>query len=596
MILSLIANLFRLVFYPLLLWRRARAAPPGAWVTLEIDGPIVDLPRPSARFAFLRRGPARPALSVARMKELAEAIAHDPRVKGLLVQVRGVAAGPAVLSSLRDVLSEVRAAGKDVVCYLPLGADNKELYLASAARLVVVGPETTVAPLGFAATGRYVRRALERAGVEPEVFAKGMYKSAGEGLVRDTMSDAQREQLGAILEAFHDALVTALAQGRRVDRETATRWIDEAPHGAARAAELGMIDAVAYEDELDRLLAPADPRPDASAAGPASDYRSGAAPDGGASVGQAHRPVRVPAGAYLRARLATRFRPLFPRPVIGVVEVHGPIVSRPRLDFARVASEESIVAALRAARADHRVRGVVLHIDSPGGSALASDRIHHEVERLAEAKPVVAYMSNVAASGGYYVAAAAHAVVAQPQTVTGSIGVVSARFTVGPLLERFGVGISVVKRGARADLGSLDRRLDEEERTLVERELESIYRTFLKVVARGRKKPVEAIEPLAQGRVYSGTDAQARGLVDHLGGFDRALHEMRDRLGAGAKESQPVIIRPPRVMPPPPELPQPVQAALQSIGLGPLLEAANLAVHLDARDRVLAYWSADIDA
>ncbi len=163
-------------------------------------------------------------------------MAVDPKVRGLFLEVRSIGAGPAVLSALRDVLSEIRAAGKDVIAYLPHGADNRALYLASAARLVLVGPETTVAPLGFAAHGRYVRSALSRIGVEPEVFAKGMYKSAGESLVRDTMSDAQREQLGALLETHHDALVTALAQGRNVAREVAVRWIDEAPHSAARAS------------------------------------------------------------------------------------------------------------------------------------------------------------------------------------------------------------------------------------------------------------------------------------------------------------------------------------------------------------------------
>jgi protease-4 len=275
--------------------------------------------------------------------------------------------------------------------------------------------------------------------------------------------------------------------------------------------------------------------------------------------------------------------------VLGVIEVHGPIVSRPRLSLAPVAAEDSIVAALRAARESRAVRGVVLHIDSPGGSALASDRIYHEVTRLAEVKPVVAYMSNVAASGGYFIAAAAHTVVAQPQTVTGSIGVVSARIVVGPLLERLGVFTSVVKRGARADLFSVSRRLDDDERAVIERELDAFYRTFLNAVARGRRRPVEAIEPLAQGRIYSGTAAHARGLVDRLGGFDRALHELRELIGPESKGLEPRIVRPPRHMPPPPRLPVPVHALVASLGLESLLEAAHLTLHVEG-ERVLAYW------
>lgn len=563
-IVAFFLNLLRLLAFPLHAFRRARAAPKGAWLTLTLDGPVADLPPPKQRWSFLRRF-RRPPLSIARLRELTRAMADDPRVRGLLLEVRSPAAGPAVLASLRDVISEIRAAGKDVIAYLPYGADNQSLYLASAARSIIVGPETTVAPLGFAAHGRYVRQALDRLGVEPEVFAKGMYKSAGESLVRDTMSDAQREQLGALLETHHDALVAALALGRKVSREAAARWIDDAPHSAASAVDLGIIDAVAYEDDLDRFLAP----------------------DGGPAL-------RTPAARYLQRRLATRFRPLRRRPVIGVIEVHGPIVSQARMQLSRVAVEGPIIAAIRAARANPMVRGIMLHIDSPGGSAIASDRIYHEVLRAAEVKPVVAYMSNVAASGGYYIAAGADAVVAQRQTVTGSIGVVAARFVVGPLLERLGVFTDVVKRGARADLFSPSRRLDEGERALFQRELDAFYQTFLRAVARGRNKPIEAIEPLARGRIYSGTDAHACGLVDYLGGFERALHELRDRLGDAGKGLEPAVIRAPSHAFPPPaivKIPPPLNAAMEALGLAPMLETLSLGLDRDQGERVLAWWT-----
>ena len=570
MIVAIVLNLLRALLFPFHAFRRARAAPAGAWLTLTLDGPVGEPAPPRPRWALSRRL-GRAPLAIARLRELTRTMAVDPKVRGVFLQVRSAGAGPAVLASLRDVISEIRAAGKDVIAYLPHGADNRSLYLASAARLIIVGPETTVAPLGFAAHGRYVRRALERLGVEPEVFAKGMYKSAGESLVRDTMSDAQREQLGALLETFHDALVSALAQGRQVTREVAARWIDEAPHSAAAAVELGLVDAVAYEDDLDRFLAPVAP----------------ASPEGG-------RPRLVPAERYLRQRLATRFRPVRRRAVIGVIEVHGPIVSQARFALSRVAAEAPLIAAIRLARADPRVHGILLHIDSPGGSALASDRIYHEVTRAAEVKPVIAYLSNVAASGGYYIAAAADAVVAQPQTVTGSIGVVAARFVVGPLLERLGVFTDVVKRGARADLFSPSRRLDDDERRLFQRELDAFYQTFLRAVARGRNKPVELIEPLARGRIYSGTDAHACGLVDHLGGFERALHEVRDRLGAAGKGLEPAVISPPRHALPPPaivKIPATVHAGMEALGLAPLLDLASLGLDREAGERVLAYWS-----
>ena len=508
LLISLISNFLRILLWPVSALRRARAAPRGGYVTVELDGSVVDLPPRRARLEFLRRpGPAPTALST--LRELARLVAHDDRVAGLLFRVSALSAGPAVLASLRDLLSEVRASGKDVVVHLPTGADTQSLYVASAARMIVVGPETLVAPLGYAVHGRYVKSALTRAGVEAEVFAKGMYKSAGEALVRDTMSDAQREQLGALLEAHHDELVSALARGRRVDRDTARRWIDEAPHGADRAVALGIVDAVAYDDELAQRI-------------------TGSAP-----------LKTVTARRYLSARRAGAFRPLLRPPVIGVIEIHGAIVSRARFGFAKLASEDRVVGAIRAARRSSAVRGAVLHIDSRGGSAVASNRIHHEVMRLAEVKPVVAYMADVAASGGYYIASAAHAIVAQPQTVTGSIGVIATRLVVAPLLERLGVFTSVVKRGARADLFSTARHLDEGERASFERELEAFYQTFLAAVAKGRGRSIEEIEPLARGRIYSGTEAHARGLLDHLGGFDRAVHAVRDLLGQAGKGLDP---------------------------------------------------------
>ncbi|WP_437953882.1 signal peptide peptidase SppA [Sorangium sp. So ce296] len=587
MIAALLVNLLRLLLLPASALRWAFAAPRGGYVVLEIDGRVVDLQPPRVRLALWWRPRKRAPLSVERVRELGKHLMKDPRPAGLLLRMRSVHAGPAVLASLRDALLEIRAGGKDIVAYLPMGADNATLLLASAARAVVVGPETLVSPLGFAVEGRYVRRALEQAGVEPEVFAKGMYKNAGEVLVRDTMSAAQREQVGALLDARLGDLVAALAQGRRVDRETAARWIDEAPYGAEQAVARGIIDAVAYEDELEHMLATG-LLPGTTAPRRAQVGASGSAGEGALASGRHGRARLVAAGRYLRARRALSLRPMLPRPIIGVVEVHGAIVSRAHFRGASLASEERLVASLRAARQNPRIRGVILHIDSPGGSALASDRIHHEVTRLAEVKPVVACMSNVAASGGYYVAAAAHAIVAQPQTITGSIGVVSARFALGPLLERLGVSTDVVKRGARADLFSPSRKLDAGERAVMERELDAIYATFLRVVARGRRRPVEEIEPLAQGRVYSGAEAQARGLVDMLGGFERALHELRQMIGPKAAAIEPAIVRASRYIPPPPLLPAPVPTLLDLVGLHGVAAEVTLAIHCQG-ERVLAY-------
>jgi protease-4 len=241
------------------------------------------------------------------------------------------------------------------------------------------------------------------------------------------------------------------------------------------------------------------------------------------------------------------------------------------------------------------VKGVVLHVDSPGGSALASDRMHHEIVQLAREKPVVACMANVAASGGYYVAAPAHKIVCEPVTITGSIGVVAARLTMQPLMEKLGITTETIQRGARAGLLSPTSPLNEDEKVALGRELDATYRTFVRVVAEGRKMKVEEVEPLARGRVYTGEDAKAHGLVDVLGGFDVALREVKSMIPSELRErAKPVVLRTPRRPIPTVEPPtdgeagrRAARAFLSSI----LPEPERIVVELVAHgERVLALW------
>ena len=416
--------------------------------------------------------------------------------------------------SLRDLLLELRGAGRQVVVHLPVGADTKAYFVASAADQVYGFPGAPIALLGFASRGVYVRQALDKAGVTAEVLARGRYKSAGESLTRDEMSDAQREQVGALLDRMHAALTGSLRIARGLTEAEATAAIDRGVYRVPEAVAARLLDAALFDDQVRARLAPAG----------------------------AHPPPTVAAAAYLRARVATRLGKHRGRPCIGVVRVHGPILQGGSF-FSGGALEREIIAAVRAARDDRSVRGVVLHVDSPGGSALASARMHREIELLASEKPLVAAMANVAASGGYYVAAPAHAIVAQPLTVTGSIGVVAARFALAPILGRLGVHVDTMKRGARADFFDIVRPWGDEERAAVERDIEGTYREFIAVVARGRGKTVDEVEALAQGRVWTGDDAHARGLVDLVGGFEVALAEVRRRVGSGGQELAPRMVR-----------------------------------------------------
>lgn len=508
-LLRLVGLLVDVLLLPLRWLARRRAVRQGSYVSLVVDGALADMiaPAPAWRRFVSGRAPKK-TTSLHAVTELVDVLVGDARVRGLVVTLKHLSSGMAGATSLRDQLLRLRVAGKEVVVHLPVGGSTKEVYVASVATRLVVGPAAQLSPLGFLSASRYAKRAVDKAGLDVEIFACGDYKSAGETLVRDTMSEAQREQVGALLDGYDQALVSAIAEGRGITLERARAVVDGAPYFGRAAVAAGLADDVGYEDEVAASLATKD----------------GKGADG--SV-----PVRgiLTASAYLAATKRPLLRRIRRRPILAVIPVHGTIAHADG-PLGTFATDERVTRMVRAARLDRRVAGVVLHVDSPGGSALASDRMFHEIAQLARQKPVVACFANVAASGGYYVAAPVHCIVAQPTSVTGSIGVVAARIGVEPLLERLGVRTEVVRRGAHAGLLSPSLPLAEDERVALRRELDATYDAFLAIVTAGRKLPREEVEKLARGRVYTGVQAHAAKLVDVLGGFDVALRELRARV------------------------------------------------------------------
>ncbi len=557
-VVRLIGFFFDLLLLPLRLLRIGARVPEGTWLTVTIDGPVVDVVS-KPRFWQVR---AQKALSLHTLDELVTFLLAEPRVRGLLVTLRSMSAGMGTATSLRSILERVRAGGKELAVHLPMGGGSKEVYVASVATKVLLGPTAQLAPLGFRSSALYLKRALDRAGIEPQIFACGEFKSAGETLVRDSMSPAQRAQLERLMETFHEALVDGITAGRGIPRERAVALVDGAPYFGREAVESGLADELAYEDEVPARL-------------------------GVDEKARARGRWAADAGVWLAWKKRPLVRRVRPRPTIAVVPVHGTIAHAAG-PLGELSTDERVTRMVRAVRRDRRVKGVVLHIDSPGGSALASDLMHHEIEQLAREKPVVALMANVAASGGYYVAAPAACIVARPTTVTGSIGVVGARLSVEPLLDKLGIRTEAVERGRHASLLSASGPLDDEARATIQRELEATYRAFLGVVAAGRKLPMEDVERLARGRVYSGSDAHAAKLVDVLGGFDAALAEVKRRLSPDLAERVEVhVVRAPRrhvpVLEPPKK--DAARALLASLLPEPERSAIELAL---AGERVLA--------
>jgi len=282
-----VALVVRLLFYPVSLFRSSRAALPSGWVALDLRGAIEDIPPPQ-RFWERRR---RPTMSLHGLGKLATAIAEDPRARGLVVTLREARFGMATATSLREILARVRAAERRVIVYLPHGGGTKECYVALAGTEVLLGPQASLSPIGFAITTPYVRQGLAKLGVVPEVLARGRYKSAGESLVRDGMSEPQREQLEALIDGHYRALVAAIAGRRATDEKRAKEIVDGAPYMGTAAVKVGLADAVVYDDGLlERLM-----------------------PQGSKTL--------VPAARYL-ARRRLRLGPVRETGVIGVVRVH----------------------------------------------------------------------------------------------------------------------------------------------------------------------------------------------------------------------------------------------------------------------------------
>lgn len=506
-IIALVVNLFRLVLAPLWLLRRVRAAPKGAWLEVEVDEGIVDI---SKKASWFDRRP-RP-LDLYALRRVLAVAGRDPRVRGILVTLRELRAGSAAARSFRDLLLFAKERNKKVVVYLPDGAHTRDYYVAAAADEIIASHDSQIAPVGFSIQAPYFGKFLPRHGIKAEVFAKGRYKTAAEPLVLDRMSRAQREQLEELLELGWETLVTAVSSGRKVSRERAESWISRAPFSSQRAKEEGLVDAVLHRDELGEHLAEGDQK--------------------AASL--------VPLARYARRKRRLWMRFFRPK-LIGVLEVHGVIASNGSGPWP-VASDGHFKASVERALADPRVVGVVAHINSRGGSALASRRMHRELERLGDKKPVVAYFADVAASGGYMIGTAAREIVAQPNTITGSIGVVAARWVVEPLLSKLSIHVDTLGRGEHAAIASPFRSLSESEHESVSREIDDVYQSFLGLVASGRKLEPEQVHKLAEGRVWSGAKAHQHRLLDHLGGFDLALERVRDKLGPGAEKLEPAVI------------------------------------------------------
>lgn len=487
---------------------------PRDWLVVLLDEGLVEVSPARSWVGLLRRSPP----SFAQTLELLERARNDPALRGVILRVSRASIGWGQLMGLVRGVERLRESGKHTVVYAN-STGNAGAWLGAAAAHFWVAPEGRVDLVGIRAEGSFLRRALERLRIAPEVVSAGAFKSAGEILTRDSMSEPAYEALDAVVESLYDSFVSGLASARAGDAETARRWIDEGPYLAHEALERGLIDACVYGDEVPVRLASLDHAEEDPA--PASLIES--------------------SRYRILARDRFRWDPIRrTRRRIALVPITG--ILRPGSG-----SPLGVVGTLRRLAQQDSIAAVVLRIDTPGGDALASDLIWRAVRKLAEEKPVVASLGNTAASGGYYIAMAANWIVAEPTTLTGSIGVAAlTALGLEGLMDSLGVDQQGLQRGRHAGIFDLHRARTPEERALLERQVDHLYREFVRKAAEGRHLSEEEVEAVARGRVWTGRQALEHRLIDALGGIETALERARELAGLAPDEGQAVSVPPAR--------------------------------------------------
>jgi len=475
----------------------------GSTVVLELSGSYVEAPAasPLARLAGDETRPFMDLLALFRMA------ARDDRIETVVLRIQPLEIGWGKADELRQAIARLREQGRHTAAFLEVASfsANKELYVASAANEIFVGSGSAIPLVGLAAEYVFLGGLMERLGIDFDVAKAGRYKSAVELFSERSMSEASREMANSLLDDTYRRFVAALAEGRGLLPAGVLDAIDLGVVRSQRLEALGLIDG---ELHLDQLL---DRYGDAIVRH--TDY---------AQVD----PESL--GVDPKASFALIYG-------TGAV-VQGEAGSSP-LSSAPVFASETISRALLEAAEDPDIRAIVLRIDSPGGSAFASEVIWRAIGRAREkGKPVIASFSDVAASGGYYVAAAADAIVSDPGTLTGSIGVFALRPVIGELLGKLEIGVDSLTRGRHADFLLSSQKLSDAAHARLQTSVLDTYELFLTRVAEGRNLPVERVDEIAQGRVWTGEQALAIGLVDELGGIDTAVRRAKESVGLEATD------------------------------------------------------------
>jgi protease-4 len=445
----------------------------------------------------------------------------DKRIGGVLLEIDLLSAGWAKAEELRDAIADFRASGKPIYAYMEIGS-NKEYYIATACERVYVAPTGDLFINGFAADVMFFRGSLDKLGIYPDVLQIGKYKNAPDQFARKEMTKEHREVVNSILDDLFTRFINTVAETRKKSPDEVRALIDNAPLGAQDSLKAGLIDGANYRDEVETEL---------------------------------KKRLSYKDEDELRITKAEAYRQITPESVglnkgerIAVIYASGTIGGGRSDDGpfgGQSVGSDTLVKAINDARKDNSIKAIVLRVDSPGGSGYASDIIWHAIEEAKKKKPVVVSMSDVAASGGYYIACNANKILAEPSTFTGSIGIFVGKPVMKGFYDWLGISNEYVMRGQNSGLFRETEKFTPDERAKLEGIIKSMYYdNFVPKVARGRGREPEYIDSIGQGRVWTGAQAKENGLVDEFGGLDRAVEVARQLAGIPADKGVRRVILP----------------------------------------------------
>merc|ERR1712176_80836 len=443
--------------------------------------------------------PFRKDVTLPRVISNMKKAARDPRICGMYLKITPLSCGYGKIEELRRQIESFRASGKFTVAYFELGG-MKEYLVASACEEFYVPPAAYFSLTGVVIENSFLRGVLEKIGIEPQVQRIGKYKSAGDQLLRKDMSDAQRTVSEGLVESIYDNFVSCISKDKGKTPEEVEELLNSGPHKIKDLAEGGWLTSAKYLNEIEDLIKP----------------RTGGPKDVLQSVGFSKYLTSTPETLFTKNAKHT----------VAVIRSSGAI-SRDSSGSNGISSA-SFIKSIKSVKKNKLVKAVVIRIDSPGGDALASDLMWNEIRELSKLKPVVASMVDVAASGGYYMSMACDKIVAEPLTLTGSIGVVTGKFNLEELNKKVGFNSEAVSKGKFAELNTSSRAFEDFEEDYFKAGAQKAYESFRDKAAFSRNKSIESMEEVAQGRVWTGQDAHERGLVDHIGGFDTALEVCKE--------------------------------------------------------------------